>query len=245
MNFIGKAERLSDVDLPRLGATIDVGEDEIHAVLDVECRGKGFDRKGRPVMLFEPHIFYRELTGAERDLAVAKGLAYPKWRRSYPKDSYPRLMEAMQINREAALRSASWGLGQIMGFNCSLCGYPSAQAMVMAFTDGEDIQLEAMIRFIVSAGIDDELRNHDWSGFARHYNGSGYAKHGYHTRLAKAYAKWSRIPDTEWKRSEATTTTNAPGGDQVSDVETTGADDDTADPAPLIWLRGRMPWLFG
>ena len=201
MNFIGKARRLSDFDLPRVGALIGVGEDEIHAVLDVEARGRGFDKLGRPVMLFEPHVFYRELSGAERDEAVAKGLAYPKWRRNYPKDSYPRLIAAMKINEAAALRSASWGLGQVMGFNCSLCRYSSAKAMVADFLDSEGAQLKAMVQFIISAGLDDELRRHDWAGFARGYNGPAYAKHKYHHRLKTAFEKWAMIPDTEMKRS--------------------------------------------
>ena len=41
MNFHGKAKRLDDVDLPRVAARIGVGEDEIHAVLDVETAGSG------------------------------------------------------------------------------------------------------------------------------------------------------------------------------------------------------------
>lgn len=203
MNFTGKAQRLSDFDLPRVGALIGVGEDEIHAVLDVEARGRGFDKHDRPAMLFEPHIFYRELDGADRNRAVKMGLAYPKWRRNYPKDSYPRLIEAMKINSEAALRSASWGLGQIMGFNCSLCRYSSAKAMVTDFLDGEGAQLEAMVQFIISAGLDDELRHHDWAGFARGYNGPAYAKHKYHHRLKAAFEKWAKIPDTKMKRGAA------------------------------------------
>lgn len=200
MNFKGKAKKIDDIDLPRIGATIGVGEDEIHAVLDVETRGGGFDSKGRPKMLFEPHIFYRELEGAERAEAVKLGLAYPRWgMRRYPRDSYPRLKAAMLINKEAALRSASWGLGQIMGFNHKLAGYDSAEAMVLAFLDDEETHLEAMVAFIRATGLDDELRGHDWRGFARGYNGSGYARHGYHTRLAKAFAKWSRIKDTPFK----------------------------------------------
>ncbi|NRB20133.1 MAG: DUF3380 domain-containing protein [Rhodobacteraceae bacterium] len=64
---------------------------------------------------------------------------------------YPRLIEAMKINSEAALRSASWGLGQVMGFNCSLCRYSSAKDMVTDFLDSEGAQLEAMVQFIISA----------------------------------------------------------------------------------------------
>ncbi|WP_269780298.1 N-acetylmuramidase domain-containing protein [Methylobacterium sp. Leaf118] len=55
-----------------------------------------------------------------------------------------------------------------------------------------------MMRFIVDKRLDDELRAHNWAGFARGYNGSAYAQHGYHTKLAAAYAKWRKIKDTPW-----------------------------------------------
>lgn len=210
MNFKGTAIRLKDTDLPRLGATIGVGEDEIHAVLDVEARGSGYDSQGRPAMLFEPHVFYRNLSGAERDKAVAQGLAYRNWKRNYPKDSYPRLERAMKINKEAALRSASWGLGQILGENFAMCGYNRAEEMVLAFTESEGRQLEAMVKFIIAAGLDDELRRHDWAGFARGYNGPGYKKNKYDVKLRQAYNKWSKIKDTEWKRGQAIDTLHKP-----------------------------------
>ena len=180
MNFHGEAIRLQDEDLPRIGAMIGVGEDEIHAVLDVEAAGSGYDSQGRPKMLFEPHIFWRELgPGAKRDEAERKGLAYPKWKRNYPKDSYPRLEKAMEIDANAALRSASWGLPQMMGFNAGVCGYATAYAMVQAFMRSEAKQLEAMVKFIISNELDDELRRHDWAGFARGYNGPGYKANPY------------------------------------------------------------------
>src|SRR5690606_14914854 len=116
--FKGEAKRLDDVDLPRIGHQIGVGEDELHAFMDVEAAGSGFDSQGRPKMLFEPHVFYRNLTGAKRDRAVREGLAYPKWgEKPYPKDSYPRLKKAMLIDETAALKAASWGLTQILGEN--------------------------------------------------------------------------------------------------------------------------------
>lgn len=211
MNFTGAAKRIDDVDLPRIGAEIGVGEDEIHAILDVESRGRGFDAMGRPVMLFEPHIFWRQLgPGAKRDEADRRGVAYPRWgEKAYPKDSYPTLAVALAIDEPAALRSASWGLGQIMGFNAGLCGYDTARQMVEAFMADEENHLAAMVRFIVSAGLDDELRRHDWAGFARGYNGPGYVQHGYDKKLARAFAKWSAIKDTPWKRTAAIETLRA------------------------------------
>lgn len=199
MNFVGRAKRIEDVDLPRIGAMIGCGEDEIHAVIDVEAAGSGFDSKGRPKMLFEPHIFYRELTGKQRETATDANLAYEKWKPGkYPKDSYPRLERAMDINKTAALRSCSWGMGQIMGFNHVAAGYHSPIAMVTDFMDDEDNQLEGMINFIKTNHLDDELRAHNWAGFARGYNGSQYAKHGYHTKLEARYNFWAGIRDTPY-----------------------------------------------
>lgn len=195
--FIGKAKKLDDIDLPRIGRLIKVGEDEVHALIDVETNGGGFDDQGRPKMLFEPHVFWRELGPTRQAVAASKGLAYPKWGQNpYPKDSYPRLKAAMMIDRACALRSASWGLGQIMGFNSKLAGYVSAEAMVIAFLDDEEVHLDAMVRFIINECLDDDLREHRWEAFARGYNGPGYAKNGYHTKLASRFAHWQAVRDT-------------------------------------------------
>lgn len=200
IGFVCDAARLTDYDLPRVGHLIGVGEDEIHAVMDVEASGGGFDRLRRPKMLFESHVFYRCLPEAKRARAVSLGLAYKAWKPgAYPTDSYPRLAQAMAIDETAALKACSWGLGQILGENYVAAGYGTPQAMVIAFCDlGEAEHLEAMIRFIKAKRLDDELRRHDWAGFARGYNGASYARHGYDKKLAAAFAKWSRIKDTPW-----------------------------------------------
>lgn len=197
MNFKGLARRLTDGDLPRIGAMIGVGEDEIHAILDVESAGSGFDSQGRPKILFEPHVFYRCLPEHKRQQAVSAGLAYPSWiAGQYPKDSYPRLLRAMEIDEAAALKACSWGLGQVLGENHKMMGYATVQEMVVDCTLGEDKHLEMMVRFIKAKNLDVHLRAHDWARFAYGYNGSQYAKHNYHGRLASAYAKWRAIRDT-------------------------------------------------
>lgn len=197
--FKGAALRLDDLALPKLGAKIGVGEDEIHAFLDVETRGHGFDGQGRPIILFEPHVFYRNLAGAARSQAVAQGLAYPKWgEQPYPKDSYPRLKSACAIDETAALKSASWGLGQVLGENFAAAGFLTPQAMVEAMMESEENQIEAAINFIKANRLDGALRSHDWAAFAKGYNGAGYKKNGYDTKLADAFRKWSRIKDTPW-----------------------------------------------
>ena len=198
--FVGAAVKLADLDLPRIGALIGVGEDEIHAVIEVETKGGGFDKLRRPRILFEPHVFWRNLTAAKQKIAAAQGLAYAKWKSgAYGPESeqYSRLFRAIAIDETAALAACSWCLGQILGENYRLAGYASPQAMVTAFVaGGEAEQLAAMIRFIKASGLDDELRRHDWAGFAKGYNGAGYKANAYDTKLAVAYAKWAKIPDT-------------------------------------------------
>jgi hypothetical protein len=211
--FRGAAKPLEDTDLPRIGERIGVGEDVVHGLLDVEASGKPFDKHGRPKMLFEPHVFYRNLKGDKRAEAVRQGLAYPKWKPgAYPKDSYDRLERAMKIDETAALKAASWGAGQILGENYRMAGYDSPQDMVRAFMDDADEHLEAMVSFCKAAGIDDELRRceaklragkkltpADLAPIAFRYNGAKYATHNYHGRLADRMNWWAKKPDTPWK----------------------------------------------
>lgn len=197
--WIGASKKLEDIDIPRIGARIRVGEDELHAVMDVEARGSGFDKSGRVVMLYEPHIFFKEVQPHLKAEAIGKNLAYQKWgTQSYPKESYTIFEKALKLDENAAYRSCSWGFGQIMGFNCELAGYKTAQAMVGDFAKDEENHLNAMVNFIIAAKLDDNLRGHDWDGFAHGYNGPAYARHGYHTKLADRYKFWAGKPDTPW-----------------------------------------------
>ena len=191
MDFNGPARPLSGEDITLIAGYLGCHVAAVRAVLAVEAAGKGYDSKGRPKMLFEPHVFWRELgKGAKRDAAAKAGLAYAKWKPgAYPSDSYPRLAKAMAIDERAALRSASWGLGQVMGFNHSAAGFPTVQEMVRAMTVSEGAQLYAMARFIVTNALHRALKVRDWEAFAKGYNGSGYRKNAYHTKLKAAYDK--------------------------------------------------------
>lgn len=225
MNFKGKAKRIEDMDIPRIASEIGCGEDEVHAFMDVESAGSGFDSEGRPKMLFEPHVFYRNLKAPKRNTAVARGLAYATWKSgNYPKDSYPRLIEALQIDKEAALKSASWGLGQILGENHLAAGYPTAEAMVLAFMEDEEAHLQAMINFLKAKSLDDDLREHRWAALARGYNGAGYAKNKYHIKLEAAYKKWAKIPNTPWKKEGSVEGVVVAGGTVAVAAASYGAD---------------------
>lgn len=207
MNFKGSGVRIDDIDLPRIGRQIGVGEDEIHALLEVEASNSGFDKQNRLKMLYEPHLMWRNTQGEQRATLASMGLAYPNQVYNYPKDSYPRLERAMKVNELQALRSCSWGLGQILGSNHAAAGYKTVYDMIEAFCADEANQLQAMINFIVANKLDDNLRAHDWAGVARGYNGPNYAKGNYHRKLATAFAKWQKIRDTPYDPSAPVPTT--------------------------------------
>lgn len=211
IRFVGPATRLKDTDLPRIGTMIGVGEDELHAFIDVETKGRGFDGQGRPVILFEPHVFYRNLPASLRPRAVSLGLACKSWGQlPYGKESeqYGKLMRAIAIHETAALKAASYGMGQVLGENHVAAGYETVQDMVDGFRQSEAVQLEGAVSFIKANNLDDELRvlaalkrpttPDDCRAFVRGYNGSGYEKNDYHTQFAAAHNRWRGIKDTPW-----------------------------------------------
>jgi len=209
-SFVGAAKRLDDVDLPKWGHTIGVGEDELHAFMDVEAAGSGFDSKNRLTLLPEPHIFYRllENSGNKSLLkkAVSQGIAYKKWRtKPYPRSNdakYELLKRMMLINEEIALQSCSWGLFQIMGFNFKKAGFTSAAEMVAVFLTDEEEHLKAVINFLKASKLDDDLRAHRWNILEDIYNGGGF--NGFYAKkLEKSFNKWKKIRDTPWSFDQA------------------------------------------
>lgn len=181
----------------RLKDKLGVDVATLRAILQVETAGAGFDAKKRLKLLFEPHIFYRQLgPDPKRNEAVKKGLAYAKARtRPYPPLSkrYDQIAAAIAIDETAALNSASWGLPQIMGFNHRAAGFQSAKAMVTSMLEGEGQQLEAFTNLLSDWKLSDALRNRDWRRFALKYNGPNALKHGYDKSLRAAFEKYSRV----------------------------------------------------
>lgn len=195
MDFIGTGKRLTGSDIQSAARLIGCDTATIRAVIEVECKGRGFDNQNRPVILYEPHIFARQTSN--RFNSSHPRLSSRRWNRDLYAASqtgrYSQLKEAMQLDEQAALCSASAGLGQVMGFNWQICGYVNVQQFWQAMKQSEASQLNAMIRFIKANHLDDELRRHDWAGFARGYNGSAFRKNKYDKKLSKAYLKHATL----------------------------------------------------
>ena len=168
----------------------------LRAVIEVECKGSGFNADGTPVILFERHVMRQRLIANKRDIdlkliSVERPDLCNKTDGGYGLYSaqHGRLNAAAQYHRASALESASWGIGQVMGYHWKSLGYESLQAFINAMYKDEASQLEAMCRYIQVNGLVNALKNKDWKAFARGYNGSAYAKNSYDVKLANAYKK--------------------------------------------------------
>ena len=207
MKVVGTGKRLRSGDVGKAAKHIGIETAVLLSFLEVEAANRGFDNQNRVKMLFEPHIFWRKLSGTLRKKAVEMGLAYQRWKPgAYPRDSYPRLKSAISLNAVAAYLSASYGLGQIMGFNYKAAGHSSAQELFETAQQGEYEQLVQLVTLMKSWGMASMLKpgkdftNPDtWRTAAKKYNGGGYAKHGYHIKMANAYKKHSGLFPSEVK----------------------------------------------
>lgn len=166
----------------------------VRAVCEVEAPRGGFNPDGTPVTLFEGHKFWQFTSGKFK--VQAPDLCYQEWtRQHYGKtwqEEQQRLQRAMKLDREAALKSASWGKFQIMGFNHGSCGFQTLQSFVNAMYAGEREQLLAFCNFVRLTGLAHALRDGNWSGFARGYNGPRYAENRYDQKLAAAFDQFNK-----------------------------------------------------
>ncbi len=181
---------LSDAELAGAAQELGCSLADIKAVSHVEAPRGGFlpAPDNRPVILFESHAFHTN-TGGRYD-TVHPGISQPSWVHDYGAagaHQYDRLHEAILLNREAALKSASWGKYQIMGSNFAEAGYDNVEAFIEDMCHDEGYQLDAFVAFVQNTGIDKALDSEDWRSFAYHYNGPGQVE-VYATQIAKAAA---------------------------------------------------------
>ncbi|MER2534644.1 MAG: N-acetylmuramidase domain-containing protein [Rhizobiaceae bacterium] len=174
----------------------------LYAVAEVESEGHVTARvngKDMPLIRWEGHYFDARLKGAQREEARRQKLASPIVGGIKNPSSQPArwdiVARAMKINRQAALESFSIGLGQVMTAHWRKLGFTSVDAMIDRAKEGAAGQIDLMARYIDKFGLADELQRLDFTAFARGYNGPGYAKGGYHIKMAAAYRRLSgKVP---------------------------------------------------
>lgn len=188
---------LSEKDLEDFAHYYDLELALVKAVNEVESAGKGFLIDGKPKILFEGHVFWKELKkrglNPQNYVAGNENILYPTWTKIYYEGGvkeHDRLSKAMKINKEAALSSASWGCFQIMGYHAESLGYISVESFVEKMKLHEREHLKAFGKFLEVNNLIRHLKSKNWAEFARKYNGSGYAQNKYDIKLQKAYEKY-------------------------------------------------------
>lgn len=184
---------LTDQDFAEVAERLGVEVAAIKAVVDIEAgrTHQGFSAPGKPLINFDLTMFRR--------FAKRRGVNLANYTKSHPQvftshrgsqsKANRRLEAARSINPHAAIEGTFWGMFQIGGFNWKKCGAGSIDDFVMRMSRSERDQLDMFAEFITNAGLLKHLRAKNWAAFARGYNGPSYAKRGYHTRMASAYAR--------------------------------------------------------
>jgi N-acetylmuramidase len=190
------SKSLKPQDFQDAAALLSVDVPTIMAVAEVESAGSGFFIDGQPKILFEAHVFSRRTNGIFD--SRYPNLSSPTWNKDLylgGSKEHLRLAEAVKLNRNAALESASWGMFQIMGFNYARCGFDIVQNFVNAMYESEAAQLKAFCRFVKSSGLDDELQRGDLLAFALGYNGPRQAENHYADKLYAAKTRFISAQD--------------------------------------------------
>lgn len=192
------SKKLTDSQILSQAKALGIEAAALKTVIEVECKGSGFNTDGTPVILFERHVMRQRLiTNSQSKIADQMMIKRPdlcsKTAGGYGLYSaqHGRLNAAAQYHRTSALESASWGIGQVMGYHWKSLAYPSLQSFINAMYKDEASQLDAMCRYIKVNNLVNALKNKDWKAFARGYNGAAYAKNNYDVKLGNAYKKWS------------------------------------------------------
>ncbi len=194
---------LTEEDFQMVAKELDVEIAAIKAVVDIEAGKsmKGFWAPGIPVINFDQKMYAR-IGSKAPSTAGAKGEKVPEGLSGYALKEWTELINARKKNAQGANMGTFWGMFQIGGFNYRKCGCSSVDEFVRLMSYSELEQLELFAAFITNSGMLDDLRKKNWAAFARKYNGAGYKKRGYDTKMAEAYRKYKAARDNNKKESK-------------------------------------------
>ncbi|MCM1484526.1 MAG: N-acetylmuramidase family protein [Muribaculaceae bacterium] len=204
--------RLTETDYQEVAEKLGVEVAAIKAVVDIEAgrAHEGFFKPGKPIINFDVSMF--------RKFAGRKGIALSRYMRTHSEvfsspnarrhgstqvAQHVRLAKARTIDENTAIEGTFWGMFQLGGFNWKRCGCANIEEFVEKMSRSERDQLDLFAEFITSTGLLKHLKAKNWSAFARGYNGTSYAKRGYHTRMASAYARHKAKESKEPKEEKA------------------------------------------
>lgn len=182
---------LTDADYRVVADELGVEVAAIKAVVRIEAgvACEGFWAPGVPIINFDRSMYAR-MKPESQEKASASEKVPEGIKSSYGRKEWSQLVAARKVNKDKANMGTFWGMFQIGGFNYKICGCKDVDEFVERMSYSEFEQLELFAIFIRNTGMLKYLKDKNWAGFARKYNGASYARHGYHTKMANAYAKF-------------------------------------------------------
>jgi N-acetylmuramidase-like protein/uncharacterized protein DUF4157 len=184
----------------------------VAGIMQVESGGMTFgERTGKTIIRFENHVFWDEW-GRHNATAFNTHFDFDRhgkrWELHRFRESPAGTWEAFHGNQEQewrilefassmsgeepAYRSASWGAGQIMGFNATRIGFATAVEMANAFNRSERSQVTGILDFIRANRLAPQIRRGDYLTLATRYNGSGQAR-SYAAKIEAAARSYQRV----------------------------------------------------
>lgn len=187
-----RATSVTPSDITRIAARLGGTAKQLGAVARVESASGGFNAQGQPKALYERHYAWKRLRIRLPFLSdPAPGGYTIDADRDGVCDSWEKIADMAMRAPLVAFESASFGKFQIMGAWAEKLGYGNAVEFAYALSRSEAAHYEALARYIERFGLLPAFRAlspdpEACRPFAKGFNGSGYAKHGYHDRLARA-----------------------------------------------------------
>ncbi|MCM7723776.1 N-acetylmuramidase family protein [Enterobacter roggenkampii] len=166
----------------------------IKAFSIVESGGRsGFNALNLPIIAYEGHIF-RKYTKRKYD-QTHPFLSYkyvkkagPEWQKNNidQLSAWNTLAKAYALDAEAAIKSCSWGMFQIMGFNYESCGYKDLGTFLKDMKSNAGKQLNAFLHLCnKNSSLLSAMVNKDFYNMAFNYNGSDFGD--YDVKIRRTY----------------------------------------------------------
>lgn len=183
-----KAPAATEDDIGATAHMLGCTPKQIRAVAKVESAGSGFDKQGRPKILFERHIFHRLTGGRFSPSSFSQGKGG-----GYSEDSWAKLGAACGKDVDAAFSSASWGKFQVLGIHWSKLGYASPFELAHSCVESEAAHYVLLARYVQAFGLTGAIRRistdpETCRDFSSGYNGPAYRRFAYHEKLAGGMA---------------------------------------------------------
>ena len=177
---------LTDAQIFELATSYGYTYRALKAIIQVESDQQGFSPvTGKLVIQFEPAWFKRHKKDWQKDTT------HTLWQSNQVGNQtieWKAFNDAFASDPNAAMKSTSIGMMQLMGFHYAELGFKTVGAMWDFAKLSEYNQLLLAIKWIKTVpALDKALKNNDWPNVAYYYNGQNYKQYHYDTRLQMAY----------------------------------------------------------